>query len=431
MEVLKSKIEFQKHLEYKRAGMDSSVKIPSHWKLLSNKYIFKLKKFQVGKKSASFKLLSLTLKGVIQRDLDGGGKFPAEFDTYQEVKIHDFIFCLFDVEETPRCVGLSSYDGMITGAYTVMEAAPSFDKQFLYFFYLNLDSDKRLKSLYTGLRNTISKDNFFGYKTFVPPLSEQTAIANFLDDKTSKIDKAIAQKEKMIDLLKERKQIMIQNAVTKGLDPKVKMKDSGVEWIGEIPEHWEVKKLKFLALIRSGQVNPLILPFKEMILVAPNHLESCTGRIIYTETADQQGADSGKYFSFKGDIIYSKIRPELRKVCIATDNCLCSADMYAIKPSSIINSEYLLLVFLGEQFNAFMINQSMRVAMPKVNRNDVLNYPIIFPTIKEQNEIVANIKSKALKIDRAIESQQSQIKKLKEYKATLIDSAVTGKIKVS
>ena len=183
------KTNMQKYPAYKDSGVEWLGEIPSHWNTLSNKNIFKLKKNQVGKKSGDYVLLSLTLNGVIKRDMENPqGKFPAEFNTYQEVKKGDFIFCLFDVEETPRCVGLSDFDGMITGAYTVMEPNDNFDRKFLYYFYLNLDADKRLKPLYTGLRNTISKENFFSFKSFVPPLSEQTTIAAFLDRKTAFID---------------------------------------------------------------------------------------------------------------------------------------------------------------------------------------------------------------------------------------------------
>jgi type I restriction enzyme S subunit len=228
-----------KYPAYKPSGAKWLGEIPEHWETLANKYIFNLKKNQVGKKSGNYVLLSLTLNGVIKRDMvNPQGKFPAEFDTYQEVKKGDFIFCLFDVEETPRTVGLSEYDGMITGAYTVMQPNDNFDRSYLYYFYLNLDADKRMKPLYTGLRNTISKENFFSFRTFVPTLKEQTAIASFLDRKTTQIDQAIAQKERMIELLKERRQILIHNAVTRGINPNVKMKDSGLEWIGKIPEHW-------------------------------------------------------------------------------------------------------------------------------------------------------------------------------------------------
>ena len=224
---------FETYDDYYESGYEPLGKIPSSWKLVSNKGIFKLLKKQVGKEASKHKLLSLTLNGIIERDMDNPqGKFPAEFNTYQEVKKGDFIFCLFDVEETPRGVGLSELDGMITGAYTVLRPKEGFDKKFLYYFYLNIDNDKRMRPLYRGLRNTIPKESFFSFKTFVPPLQEQTAIAKFLDEKTALTDKSIMIKERQIELLKERRDALINKAVTKGLNPNVKMKDSGVLLVG-------------------------------------------------------------------------------------------------------------------------------------------------------------------------------------------------------
>ena len=177
------------YAQMKDSGVEWLGEIPEHWDVLANKYIFSLKKNQVGKRSKEYELLSLTLNGVIKRDMENPeGKFPAEFDTYQEVCIGDFIFCLFDVEETPRAVGLSSFHGMITGAYTVFETLPQFDKKYLYYFYLNLDAKKMMKPLYKGLRNTISKDNFLSFKSFIPSPHEQTAIATFLDQKTAQCE---------------------------------------------------------------------------------------------------------------------------------------------------------------------------------------------------------------------------------------------------
>jgi type I restriction enzyme S subunit len=201
--------------EVKDSGVEWMGLIPEHWDMLANKFIFKIKKNLVGKKSNQYTLLSLTLNGIIKRDMENPqGKFPAEFDTYQEVNNGDFVFCLFDVEETPRCVGLSDFDGMITGAYTVIQVGSKFDKSFLYYFYLNLDKDKRLRPLYTGLRNTISKDNFFAFKAFVPPLPEQTAIATHIETQSAKIDKAIKLQEQQIEKLKELKSTLIDSAVT-------------------------------------------------------------------------------------------------------------------------------------------------------------------------------------------------------------------------
>lgn len=201
--------------EMKKCEIELFEEIPSHWKLLANRHIFKLKKTQVGKKSNEYDLLSLTLKGIIKRDMENPeGKFPADFDTYQEVKKGDFVFCLFDVEETPRTVGLSNYNGMITGAYTVLEANDKFDKKYLYYFYLNLDLKKRLKMLYKGLRNTIPKPSFLSFKTFVPPFEEQEKIVSYIEEETKKIDNAVLLQEKQIQKLKEYREILIDNAVT-------------------------------------------------------------------------------------------------------------------------------------------------------------------------------------------------------------------------
>jgi type I restriction enzyme S subunit len=424
-----TKATFPKYPAYKDSGVEWLGVIPEHWNLLSNKNIFKLKKDLVGKKSADYTLLSLTLKGIIQRDLDNGGKFPAEFDTYQEVKKGDFIFCLFDVEETPRCVGLSEFEGMITGAYTVMESKPKFDNKFLYYFYLNLDADKRLRPLYTGLRNTISKDNFFAFKTFVPPKEEQTAIAKFLDDKTSKIDLAIAQKEKMIALLKERKQIIIQNTVTKGLNPNAKMKNSGVEWIGEIPEHWEV--LPGLKFFKENKINNKGM--KENTVLSLSY-----GNIIIKPEEKLVGLVPESFETYQivvpGNII---IR------CTDLQNDQTSLRTGLAKDNGIITSAYINLGILGKNLPEYLHNYLHFVDITKVlykfgsglrqnlSFSDFKRMPILKVPHNEQIQIVKFLKQTSEKIEEAIGIQIKQIEKLKELKSTLIDSAVTGKIKVS
>ncbi|RRC62442.1 restriction endonuclease subunit S [Escherichia coli] len=199
----------------KDSGVDWMGKIPQHWKLKPNKCLFKLKKSLVGKRSGDYELLSLTLKGIIKRDMDNPeGKFPAEFNTYQEVSVGDFVFCLFDVEETPRTVGLSKFNGMITGAYTVFELDESVSKEFLYYFYLNLDSRKMMRPLYKGLRNTISKETFLSFKSFIPPLKEQEEIVDFIEYEVNKIDLTIDGISEQIDKIKEYKSCLINGSVT-------------------------------------------------------------------------------------------------------------------------------------------------------------------------------------------------------------------------
>lgn len=430
MEMVNTKTEFRKYPAYKDSGVEWLGKIPKDWDLLANKFIFNLKKNLVGKKSANYTLLSLTLKGIIQRDLDNGGKFPAEFDTYQEVKKGDFIFCLFDVEETPRCVGLSDFEGMITGAYTVMEVNPKFDKAFLYYFYLNLDADKRMRPLYTGLRNTISKDNFFAFKTFFPPKEEQTAIANFLDDKTTKIDLAISQKEKLIALLKERKQIIIQQAVTKGLDPNVKMKDSGVEWIGEIPEGWEVKRLKYVLKERNERSATGDEP-----LLMMSQVHGLVVRSEFHDKAEVAASSVGNKLVHHGDLVFNKLKAHLGVFFKSTIDFegIVSPDYAVYYSNGIIQDvKYLELLFRHPKYIEQFIIRATGVAegLIRLYTGDLFEIPIPIPEKEEQKEILAFIESYSSKMDLIIGSNRTQIEKLKEYKATLIDSAVTGKIKV-
>lgn len=428
----------KKYDQYKNSGVEWLGEIPEHWKALSNKFIFKLNKNLVGKKSSEYDLLSLTLNGVIKRDMENPqGKFPAEFNTYQEVKKGDFIFCLFDVEETPRTVGLSDFDGMITGAYTVMQVNKNFDNSFLYYFYLNLDAGKRMKPLYTGLRNTISKDNFFSFKTFVPPINEQTAIANFLDDKTTKIDQAIAIKEKQIELLKERRQILIHKAVTRGLNDKVKLKDSGVEWIGEIPEHWEVKKTGMLSrIIRGASPRPAGLPIYfngiDIPWIAVGDITKDNN--IYLNDPVNFLTEAGKKqsrFIEKGTFVLTNSGatlgvPKIMNIsgCI-NDGVLAFLDL----KEKLINKLFLYYYF-DSQTMRLRDEMNQGATQPNLNTNIVKQLPIALPKIDEQKQIVEFIETTTKKIATAISLKEQEIEKLKEYKMSLIDGVVTGKVRV-
>lgn len=399
-----------KYDDYVDSGVEWLGDIPASWSLLANKHIFRLKKKQVGKRSNEYDLLSLTLRGVIKRDMENPeGKFPAEFDTYQEVQCGDFIFCLFDVEETPRTVGLSPFNGMITGAYTVFESNDNFDNRFLYYFYLNLDAKKRLKPLYRGLRNTIPKDSFLSFKTFIPPQEQQTRIANFLDKKTAQIGEAIAIKEKQISLLKERKQIIIQQAVTQGLAPNVPMKDSGVDWIGKIPEHWEVKKMKIFARIKNG------IDYK--------HVESDSGYSVYGSGGQFTFANK---FLYKGEAVLLGRKGTIDKPLYVNEAFWTVDTMFYAVCNTRVVTKYLYFCATTIPFGFY----STATALPSMTQTDLLNHKFAVPSVSEQLDIIAFIEDKEFEIEECIKLQHQQISKLKEYKTTLINSAVTGKIKI-
>ena len=192
----------------------------------------------------------------------------------------------------------------------------------------------------------------------LPPPDEQVAIVRFLDWANGRLERAIRAKRKVIALLNEQKQAIIHRAVTRGLDPSVPLKPSGIPWLGDIPQHWSLKKFKFLATINSGQVDPRKAEYRDLVLIAPNHIQSGNGRLLKRETANEQGADSGKYLVRRGQVIYSKIRPNLGKAAIAPCDCLCSADMYPIAPATgELSTDYLLLLLLSQPFTKFAVER--------------------------------------------------------------------------
>ncbi|KXZ63614.1 Type I restriction modification DNA specificity domain protein [Acinetobacter venetianus] len=420
---------FKKYDAYKDSGVEWLGPLPNSWELLSNKYIFKLKKDLVGKKSKDYELLSLTLNGVIKRDMENPeGKFPAEFDTYQKVNVGDFIFCHFDVEETPRTVGLSTFNGMITGAYTVYEVDKNFfDSKFLYYFYLNLDVGKRLKPLYKGLRNTIGKDVFGNFETFIPTKDEQNEIVKFLDQKTSEIDQAIALKEQQISLLNERKQIVIQKAVTQGLNPNVPMKDSGVEWIGQIPEHWDCKPSRYVfravkRFKRDGTEIKFSVTQKWGVIPTDEMKESST----------QAESFNGFQICLEDDLVLNKYKAHLGVFWRAPSRGLITGNYTVFEPLKDISSKYFeLLYHTSVYIDIFrtIVYGIVEGMMPLYN-NDFYDMQSIVPPFNEQLDIVKFVENEQRKFSSIENVYLSQIEKLKEYKITLINDAVTGKIKV-
>ena len=277
-------------------------------------------------------------------------------------------------------------------------------------------------------RYGLSQDAIGDLRFCLPPSGDRGAIADSLDRETSRIDALIAKKTHFIELLKEKLQALITHAVTKGLDPKVKLRDSGVEWIGEVPEHWLAMKFNHVAHVTEGLVDPKEQPYRDMVLVAPNHIESGTGRILELETASDQNAESGKYTCKQGAVIYSKIRPALAKVAIAPCDCLCSADMYPMDCTDRTYPEWLFYLMLSPPFTSWAILESDRVAMPKINRESLAGLRVFVPPIDEQMAVVNWLKTQLEKVDQISSRTQRSIDLLKERRSALITATVTGQI---
>jgi type I restriction enzyme S subunit len=289
------------------------------------------------------------------------------------------------------------------------------------------------------LRESLNKEDFKKLILPFPDYQTQSAIVKFLDRKTALIDQAIDIKQKQIELLKERRQILIHKAVTRGLDPNVKMKDSGVELIGEIPEGWEVARVKHYSTTISNGTTPST--------EGRSILDEGVVRFIKAENIqDGVVTDSPAHFIDEktnsiiqrsqlqeNDILFVIAGATLGKIAIVSNEHLPSNTNQAvafIRPSSEIIPQYLAAWLTSNIIKELTWLDAVQSAQPNLSMENLGNFPLIVPSFEEQENILFYIKRDTAKIATAILLKEQEIEKLKEYKASLINSAVTGKIKV-
>ena len=256
----------------------------------------------------------------------------------------------------------------------------------------------------------------------VPSETEQTQIANFLDRKTGQIDKLIRIKERRIELLQEQRTALINQAVTKGLDPNVEMKPSGVEWIGKIPAHWKIKRIKHIATLVSEKSTPETSAIK----ISPENIESETGKVL--DFYSLYGS-SGVKFQV-GDVLFNKLRVYLRKVVFAEYGGYSLGEMIIIRPSLQDIGKYLFYLMLSSRFIEYCNSISKGVKMPRTDVYDILDAQIPITSYQKQTQIVNFLEHKTKQIDELIAAEQRKIELLKEYRQSLISEVVTGKIDV-
>lgn len=417
-----------KYPTYKDSGIEWLGQIPTHWDLLRNKIFITEHDNVVGQNAYKYTLLSLTKQGVIQRDIESGkGKFPKEFDNYKIVESGNIIFCLFDVDETPRTVGLSSIDGMITGAYNVF-SIKGINSQFYYYYFLAVDEAKALRPLYSGLRKVVKTERFAGLRIPVPPEEEQRQIVAYLDYKSNKINERICQRERELQTLSELKQAEIAAVVTRGLDPNVPMKESGIEWIGQIPAHWEVTQLRKYLRLFSDKGHP------DMDLLSVTREQGVIVRDITSKEENHNFIPddlSGYKLIQKGQFAINKMKAWQGSYGVSKYKGIVSPAYYTCELNNI-DTEYFDVAIRSQAYIGFFTKYSkgIRSGQWDLAPDALKSIPFVEPPIVEQRAIVSYITDISEKIDSYITKLKEEINYLQEYKQRLISDVVTGKVDV-
>ena len=414
--------------EYKDSGLPWAETVPSQWQLIPNRGLIRKRKVLVGKNHKNFQLLSLTKQGVIVRDVASGkGKWSSDMGTSQEVRTGDLVFCLFDVPETPRAVGLSPHNGMITGAYTVFESLNPERTKFFELFYLAMDDRKLLSPLYSGLRHTIPPSRFIGTKTPQPPSDEQAAIVRFLNHANGRIEQAIRAKKKLMALLNEQKQAIIHRAVTRGLNPNAAFKSSGLPWLGDIPKHWEVSRSKYVFREvddRSATGQELRLSMcQKRGLIPSSEIEV---KRLVSESA------VGAKICEAGDLVLNRLKAHLGVFALASVRGLVSPDYTILRPARAMCPRYFELIYRTPACRVELRKRAKGIVQGfwRLYTDDFYDIRVPVPPVPEQEKIVKQLDSDLATLNTALARTEREIGLLREYRTRLVADVVTGKLDV-
>ena len=379
-------------------------------------------------------MLSLTKYGIKAiNDGEQTGKVPASLSTYQKVNKDDLVMCLFDLDCSAVFSGISDFDGMVSPAYKCIKCKAHLFPKYIDYYFRTVFVDRKYKRYSKNVRFSISADEFMNLPIIVPPKDMQINIANFLDKKCAEIDALHTDIEKQIETLEEYKKSVIREAVTRGLNPDVEMKDSGVEWIGNIPVHWKVKKIKYNATLTRGVFGHR--PRNDPKYYDGDYPFIQTGDVAsankYIETFSQTLSELGKSVSkeFKKGTIAFTLAANVGDAAILDFDSYFPDSVMAIIPNKNINNVYLyyiLSVMKTEFLKVAIVNTQMNLNVERVGN---VYIPITFND-SEQRYIVNYLDLKCTEIDGAITDKKQQLETLEQYKKSLIYEYVTGKKEV-
>ncbi len=405
----------------------------AEWKIIPNKALIRKKKVSVGLRAGDYDLLSLTKQGVIVRNLDEGGKFPENFDSYQRVQPGDLVTCLFDVEETPRTIGIAKNAGMITGAYDVFEFTDHVNPRFFEYFYLALDQRKGLKYFYTGLRNVIKTPTFLGIPMPLPPREEQDAIVEFLDKELASLDHSI---EKLIELknkVSEFRRASIVQAVQLGLESNPDTEPGPEPYLPKVRKDWGFGALKRFAEFGSGSGFPETdqgIETEEIPFLKVNALGQAAkdGLIsVRTDTVSRSTAKRlGAAVFPAGSLVMAKIGAALLlgRVGVLSEPSCVDNNMMVVIPKSSQHPRFYYYMLQTLEFSSFVNPGAVpSTSGTAVGRQVVSNVPYA-----AQKSISDHLDAICETLDALSNKIEGSLDLLNERRSALISAAVTGKL---
>ena len=431
-------------MENIKIGTEWMPNFPVHWQMIRVKNLFN----EIDKRSATGKedLLSVSQYTAVtpRKDSFEEGKEITNAKTLKGYKIVEQGDLVINIMLAWNgCLGISNYNGITSPAYCVYRVKTELDLNPEYFGYLFSTSlyKGEFRKRSTGIiesRLRLYSDAFFRIFCFVPTKNEQDTIVNLINSESSKITHFIQTKQRFIELLKEQRQSIITNAVTKGIDEKAKMKETV---LGEIPEHWEVRRLKFLAEVNFSTVDKHTHKEEKQVRLC-NYVDVYKHEYITNDfdfmIATATEAEIKRFTVEKGDVIITKDSETAADIAIPAlvvedlENVVCAYHLAHIKPNrELVESEFLFRLFQSKKINSHFEVAAKGVTRHGLSYDDInsvfLPYP---PTLKEQQEIIKHIKTESRTLDIAISKAEREIELIKEYREAMIAEAVTGKMKL-
>lgn len=426
-----------------RAMKDSGIawigEIPEEWELVKTRRFFSNHKQVVGEEVDKYERLALTMNGVIKRSKDDSdGLQPEKFETYQILHKNELIFKLIDLEniKTSR-VGLSPYTGLVSPAYIVLSSHFE-DNRFFYYWFVSMYYNEVFNHLGgNGVRSALNAKDVLMLPVPNIQFPEQHRIADYLDRKCRQIDAIIARQQEVIEKLKAYKLSVITEAVTKGLTPHAPMKDSGVEWIGEIPEQWENRKMISILSMRvvdgpheSPELYDEGIPYISATAVENGKINFDLMRGYISE--EYCNICDLRYKPQLHDILVIKLGASTGQVAIVetTDRFNIWVPLAAVRCNEKADPYFVYYAFQSDYFLKQMEMSWTYGTQQTLGVKSIERLRIMLPTLEEQKEIVCYLKSKCDSIDAAVKNKEILIDKLADYKKSLIYEVVTGKKEV-